>query len=134
MKRYSRREIAKSIARQIHEGADPQVLMRQAAAYVVRHKMAAQADLLVQDVSDELSALTGTVYATATVAVDPTKQLQSQLRDFIKQQTGAHAVDLEIARDEELVGGVVVRVAGQELDTSVRRKLRQLTAPTGGTN
>lgn len=126
MKKLSRRELARSIARQLQEGTNSTLLMQSVAAYLIDHKMLNQTDMLVSDIADELQRTTGHVAAEVRAAFKPGAAAQADITDFIRQLTGAQSVELQIKEDPELVGGAIIRTAGHEYDASIRRKLNQL--------
>lgn len=126
MKKLSRRELARSIARQLQDGGDAKQLMQSVAAYLIDHKMLNQTDMLVSDIADELQRTTGHVAADVHAAFKPGAAAQAQISDFILQITGGRTVELQIHEDPALVGGAVIRTAGREYDASIRRKLNQL--------
>lgn len=127
MKKVSRRELARTITRQLLSGADQAPLMRQVAAYLVEHKMVNQLDMLLSDIAVQLQASTGHVTAEATTAFPLTAELQTAVQQQVQALTGAKSVELKTTVDQDLLGGVIVRTAGRELDASVRRKLTSLS-------
>jgi F0F1-type ATP synthase delta subunit len=126
MKKLSRRELARSVASQLQDGADSRQLMRSVAAYLIDHKMLNQTDMLLSDVADELQRTTGHVSAEVRAAYLPGADAQMEIQNFIREMVGATSVELQFEEDPSLVGGVVIRAAGREYDASVRRKLNQL--------
>lgn len=126
MKKVSRRELARTITRQLLDGRDGQALMRQTAAYLIEHGMAAQAEMLIRDIAIELQQETGHVSGTIVSAFAPSSATLEQLKSYIKEATGAKSLEVSVVQDKTLLGGVVIQTPERQLDASVRRKLDQL--------
>ncbi|NJD28722.1 MAG: F0F1 ATP synthase subunit delta [Chloroflexi bacterium] len=67
----------------------------------------------------------GVVEARVTSAAPLTADETEQVRDWITRLTG-QAVDLQLGVDEDLIGGLTVRVGDTLLDASVRGRLERL--------
>jgi F-type H+-transporting ATPase subunit delta len=63
------------------------------------------------------------VRLTSAVELDP--RVVDRVRAQIERQTG-HKIELESAVDEEILGGLVLRVGNMVLDASLRNKLEKL--------
>ena len=63
------------------------------------------------------------VRLTSAVELDP--KVVDRVGAEIERQTG-HKIELESAVDEEILGGLVLRVGNMVLDASVRNKLEKL--------
>lgn len=124
--KVSRRELAKTVTRQLMAGQDLERLSLQVAAYLVEHKMVSQADRLIQDVSAELQAATGQATATVVTAFSPSSHNLQTLQTNLKRLLGVKEVELQLVEDKSLLGGLVVKLPGLEMDASVRQKLRVL--------
>lgn len=133
MAKIGRRRLAREVVRLLREQPARQAeLVRQLAAYLVDTKQTKQADLLMKDIADEFYVQQQHVAADVRHAFDLTPETQSRITDLIKKATGAASVELQTAKEPELLGGVVIRTPRQELDASVRHKLKALSA--GGNN
>ena len=126
MKKVSRRLLAQTITRQLLDGADAKKLTKQLAAYLITHRMTGQADHLIKDIAAELQQATGRATAHVVTAFEPSKHHLETLRRSLTHLTGARDVELTLAQDKSLLGGMVVTLPGRELDASVRRKLTLL--------
>lgn len=120
----SRRLLVRAIVDQL-EKESSSVVMRRLAAYVIEHKMSRQIELILADVEAEL-ARRGTVIADVTSARPLAEESREAILDYIRGLTGDKQPALREKVDEELLGGVIVRVAGTELDSSLRTKLQRL--------
>lgn len=126
MKKVSRRELARSAAKQLLDGKDSQKMMEQLAAYLVEHKIAQQADMLISDIAVELQAATGQLPVTVRAPFALSADSQKRIASFLQQKTGAQSVDVTVVEDKTLLGGIVIRTPQHEYDASVRNKLNQL--------
>jgi len=120
----SRRLLVRAIADQL-ENESSSVVMRRLAAYIIEHRMSRQLELILADVETEL-ARRGTVVADVTSARPLAEESRDAILDYIRGLTGAQHPTLREKIDEELLGGVIVKVAGTELDSSLRTKLQRL--------
>ncbi len=67
------------------------------------------------------------VLAEVTSAVELTEAQRQAVVEKVKAMTGAADVELAIATDPELIGGVVIKVGSQVFDASLRGQLRRLS-------
>lgn len=103
-------------------------LLKQLAAYLIVNKKAAQADLLMLDIANELEQSQGLVVAEVSSARPLTSVSRDAIKAKLKAQTGAKNIELNEQIEPELIGGIVVRTPKFELDASVKRQLKQLAA------
>ena len=73
-----------------------------------------------------LRELTNTVLAEVTTALKLTDAQREQVRDKVKQLTGANAVELKTQVDRDVLGGVIIKVGSQVFDSSLRGQLRRV--------
>ncbi|HXH27254.1 MAG TPA: F0F1 ATP synthase subunit delta [Candidatus Acidoferrum sp.] len=128
MVKASRRLLAKTAVRL----AGKPDLAKALASYLVATKRKNQAELLVKDIARELFAEQGVLEAEVQTALGLDDASRKQLIAYLRQATGARQVELSETIKPELLSGVVIRTADQELDLSARRKLRQLANVTTG--
>lgn len=127
--KISRRALARAVAGQLlATGADSRKVMSSLAAYLVEHSMTDHADVIMNDIADELMLQAGLLTVEVTSARPLTADARQRLTVFLQTETGAKSVALHESTDESLVGGLVARTAAGEIDASIRTKLRQLTA------
>nr|B8HPK0.1 RecName: Full=ATP synthase subunit delta; AltName: Full=ATP synthase F(1) sector subunit delta; AltName: Full=F-type ATPase subunit delta; Short=F-ATPase subunit delta [Cyanothece sp. PCC 7425] len=74
-----------------------------------------------------LRKLTNTVLAEVTSVVELTEPQRQAVIEKVKTMTGSQQVELETRLDPELIGGVIVKVGSQVLDSSIRGQLRRIS-------
>ncbi|MEM9117023.1 MAG: ATP synthase F1 subunit delta [Cyanobacteria bacterium P01_F01_bin.56] len=74
-----------------------------------------------------LRQLRRTVLAEVTATVELSDAQKDQIRQKVATMTGAQQVDLEVALDSSLLGGVIIKVGSQVVDASLRGQLRRLS-------
>ena len=80
---------------------------------------------LITALRARIAAEKGEVTAEATAAKAMTKAQQDKLAKTLKAQVGKD-VKINLAVDESLIGGLVVKVGSQMIDTSIKAKLNSL--------
>lgn len=120
----SRRVLVRTVVDQLENEATP-VVMRRLAAYVIEHKLSRQLELIVTDIEAEL-ARRSIVIADVTSARPLVDESREAILDYIRGLTGAKSPALRETVNEELLGGVIIKVAGTELDSSLKTKLQRL--------
>lgn len=127
--KISRRAIAKVVTNQLlAKDADSHAIMKSLAAYLVERNMTEHADVIMNDIADELMRQAELLSVEVTSARPLEPSAREQLIAYLKSATGASRVSMHESTDETLLGGLIARTAAGELDTSIRTKLRQLTA------
>jgi len=125
--KLSRRRLAKEVTKAIlAEPARKNEILNQLAAYLLTNKKAAQADLLMLDIANELEETQGQLVANVVSARPLSSVSKMAITDKLKRQTGAKTVELNEELKPELIGGIVVRTPKFELDASVKRQLNRL--------
>jgi F-type H+-transporting ATPase subunit delta len=120
----SRRVLVRTIVDQL-EHEDVANVMKHLAAYVIEHKLTKQLDLIVADIEAEL-ARRNKVVADVTTARPLADESRKAILDYVRGITDASDPELRETVDESLLGGVIIRVAGTELDSSLKTKLNRL--------
>ncbi len=80
---------------------------------------------LVRELRDRIAAEKGEVTAEVTAAKALTKAQEEKLAKTLKASVGKD-VKINMAVDESLIGGLVVKVGSRMIDTSIRSKLAAL--------
>lgn len=133
MAKVGRRRMAREVVRLLREQpARRPAIVRQLAAYLIDTRQIRQADLLLKDIADELYVQNNQLSAEVTHALDLSAETKAAITTLLRASTGAADIQLETRKDPDLLGGVIVRTPRQEIDASVRRKLKALSA--GGMN
>ncbi len=124
MIRYSRRQLAAYVASAILKGED---VIPKLAAYLIDNKRTKEADLLVYDIEKAL-ARSGTVVAHVTSAHEIDASTSSAIEKLLQSKYGVAGIAMKSDVDKSLLGGVVVRAAGEEFDGSLKRSINRLKA------
>jgi F-type H+-transporting ATPase subunit delta len=74
----------------------------------------------------KLRELKQTVLAEVTSAVSLSEPQQQKVREKVQSMTGARDVELETKIDPDLLGGVIIKVGSQVIDSSLRGQLRRI--------
>lgn len=129
MAKIGRRRLAREAARLlIAQPSRRAELVRQIAAYLIDTKQTRQADLLLKDIADELYLQNKQLTADVTHAYDLSAETQDAITVMLRAATGATSVELRLSKDTDIIGGIMVRTPRQELDATVRRKLKAFVA------
>jgi F-type H+-transporting ATPase subunit delta len=96
------------------------------AAYLLEQNMAADVDLVVNDIAHELYKQNGHLLVDVTSARELAQSVKAELKQTLQGATGAKHVELTEHVDPSLLGGLIARTPDQQLDLSVRTKLKQL--------
>ncbi|MBW3538006.1 F0F1 ATP synthase subunit delta [Candidatus Parcubacteria bacterium] len=125
MRRGSRRQLARTFVALL--GRHPLPRLIQALADEVRRcGLAAETDLLLNDIQHELLAQKGYLEAEVVTARPLGEAVMNQVKRLLEDATGAKTVRLNTARDESLLGGLVARTPELEIDLSVKKQLSRL--------
>ncbi|MDB9495564.1 ATP synthase F1 subunit delta [Spirulina major CS-329] len=73
-----------------------------------------------------LRVLNKTVLAEVTIAQEPNDDQRHAIEDKVRQLISAESVELKIAVDASVLGGLIVRVGSQVFDASLRGQLRRI--------
>jgi F-type H+-transporting ATPase subunit delta len=73
-----------------------------------------------------LRDLKGIVLAEVTSAVALTDSQTQSIRDRVQGMTGSNSVEIATKIDPEIIGGVIIKVGSQVIDSSLRAEIRRL--------
>lgn len=133
MTKASRRQLSIAVVRSLKEQpARHHEIIKSLAAYLIENKQANQVDVLLKDIARQLQITEGIMTAEVTSAFTLPNATLDKLKNYLQTTTGVHKVDLEVKVDPELLSGMIVRTVDKELDTSARRRLRQLASLNSG--
>lgn len=107
--------------------AEAQPEARNLAAMLLERKRLAMIPQLAQLYEDALRAERGIVVANVTTAEPLGPREQVMVRDRLSTMLGKQ-VELRMATDPEIIGGIVARVGDLLIDGSVINRLRQMRA------
>ncbi len=127
----SRHHLAEVIGRKTLKTTDEKQLAKEIAAYLLSEKQTADIDSLVRDIM-QYRADHGIVEAVAVTVSELPGHVMSDVERLVKQSYPA-AKDIVVSqrRDNEVVGGIRLDFANEQLDLSIKAKLnkfKRLTA------
>lgn len=125
MASVSRRRLAKSVADRLLAGEKAEQVLKELAAYLIEHKQTTQYELYVADIEQEL-ARGGSLIADVTTARELDDKGRALVKDYVQRSEKTSAVTLREHINPELIGGIVIRVNGRELNAAISSQLRQL--------
>jgi len=124
--RLSRRKLAEYSADQLLAGKKETVL-QELAAYLIEKKRTSELELIVRDI--EAALLTrGIAIADVMTARKLTAETQAYIEAFVALKHPDATVQLRTRVEPDVLGGVKIGLAGEELDATIRRKLTTLKA------
>jgi F0F1-type ATP synthase delta subunit len=127
MTKLSRRVIARTVAAKLlAEPTQHRHWIKVVAAYLIEQNLADQADLIINDIAQEVYAQSGTLFVDVTSARPLTDSIRDELKHLLREATDATQIHLSEHTDTDLLGGLVARTPSAQLDLSVRSQLRQL--------
>jgi len=121
---YTREEQAKAVAA-IAKKVKFSKMMTNALGLMAAHRRLFTLPQLVAVLRDLIAEDKGEVTAEVTAATAMTKAQQDALAKTLKTSVGKD-VKINMAVDESLIGGLVVKVGSKMIDTSIRSKLGNL--------
>lgn len=120
----SRRVLVRTIVDQL-ETDKMAAVMRRLAAYVIENKLSSQIELIISDIEAEL-VKRKIVIADVMTARPLVEESREAILDYIRGLTNVKNAELRESIDESLLGGAIIKVAGTELDSSLKTKLQRL--------
>lgn len=120
-KKLSRKELAETIARLIHEG-DTAKLAEEVAAYLIAERRVKELDSLMRDVALIRQQTYDITEATATTALPLVDEVRRDIKEYLKAQKFI----LNEQQDASLVGGLRLEAGETQLDISIHNRLRKL--------
>lgn len=126
-----RNRISSTIADKALKGADSKQLSQEVAAYLLTERRTSELDSVLRDVQAD-RAEAGFVEVIASSAHNLTPAVKADITKQIKQlYPNAKSIIVTAVHDPEVIGGVRLNLANQQLDLSVEAKLnkfKQLTS------
>lgn len=123
MRQISRRQMATYAAEAISLGRKG--VIEQLAAYLKETSREKEIDLLVRDIEKALQAH-GIFVTRVKTAHALNSSQRAEIEGLIKERYKARRVEIATSEDSDLLGGVVISTAGDELDGSLRRNINRL--------
>lgn len=130
MAKLARSRLALVLADKLESGMSSADLAQEIAAYLLVERRSGELDSLMRDIM-QIRAERGTVEVLARTAHSLTDSVRADIETEIRSQfPAAKQVIVSEVHDPDVVGGVRLELANQQLDLSVRAKLnkfKQLT-------
>lgn len=114
----------KELLREVLGGRTPEVFVRFLLVVLEKRRQGAL-PAMARAYRELLDERRGRVRARITLAVEPDEELEREISERLGELLGREVVP-RFEVDEEIVGGLVVRVGDRVLDSSIRRRLQEL--------
>lgn len=135
MTKTSRRSLAKTIVRLLHEQpGQRQHVLQSLAAYLITNRQIRQLDLFMKDLARELQVSEKALVAEVQSAYPLNEAARTQLKEYLRRETDTTEVELEEVVAADLLSGIIVRTADREIDLSARHQLQRLVSLNSGGN
>ncbi|QNP53087.1 ATP synthase F1 subunit delta [Hymenobacter qilianensis] len=93
---------------------------------ITQHNRESALEWVATEFQSQYERLRGIQVAQVTTAQPLTPALREEVTQLVRRQTGLQSITLTEKIDESLIGGFVLRVGDQQIDDSVRNRLRKL--------
>ena len=123
--------IARALLAEFDAGKDMAAVTTSLAAYLVLEHRQSDTQAIVRELERLLLTEKSKLYVHATVAFVLTAERLAEITTIFAQESGAKEVIIQQTIDKDVIGGVRLQTADQQLDLTVRRQLQLLknTAP-----
>lgn len=129
--KISRLKIAAAMADKLDLAKNEKQLSREIAAYLLSLRRTSELDSLLRDIM-QIRADRGIVEVTAVTAHPLTAAVSKDIEKNIRTHfPAAKTIIVSEIHDDQVVGGVRLELANQQLDLSVRAKLNRFKQLTG---
>ena len=122
-------EDKKAVLKQISQGIDP--FITSFLMILVDRRRIVVLEGICQHFRTLIRKLNQIVLAEVTSAVELTDGQKQAVIDQVKSMTQAREVELVNKIDQDLIGGVIIKVGSQVIDASLRGQLRRLSISLG---
>ena len=126
MANFSRRQLAIYAVDQLLAKRPASEVSRHLAAALIAGKKQNQADLLLDDVAEQLESRGLVARATLTTATALSEELRARLTEQIKKAAGVAEVSLSEQIDPTVIGGFRVETTEHAWDETIARRLEQI--------
>jgi F-type H+-transporting ATPase subunit delta len=93
---------------------------------ITQHNRESALEWVATEFQSQYENLRGIQVAQVTTAQPLTPALREEVTQLVRRQTGLQSITLTEKIDESLIGGFLLRVGDQQIDDSVRNRLRKL--------
>lgn len=127
-----RYQLARVLAKRSLKTGGGKKFAREVAAYLLDNSRVNELDSIIRDIQEDW-ARDGYVEATAISAHPLTAGVKSDIKSKVRQvYPKAKKIIITEERDPDVVGGVKIELANQQLDLSIRHKLNKFKQLTAG--
>ncbi len=84
------------------------------------------ADKIMEKFADLYNSKNGIVVTQVCVRRDVSQDILKEIEEFVQRKYGAKKVELKIVMDENIKGGIIIRVGDEVMDASIEKKLNKL--------
>lgn len=124
--KQSNASIARALLAEFKDGKDINTVVKSLAAYLITERRQADTQAIVRELEKLLLEERGKLYVHATVANSLSDQQISQIMDIFASNSTAKDIIIQQTIDKDVIGGVRLQTADQQLDLTVRRQLQLL--------
>lgn len=93
---------------------------------ITQHNRESALEWVATEFQSQYERLRGIQVAQVTTAQPLTPALREEVTELVRHQSGLQSITLTEKVDESLIGGFVLRIGDQQIDDSVRNRLRKL--------
>ncbi|MCA9325626.1 F0F1 ATP synthase subunit delta [Candidatus Saccharibacteria bacterium] len=132
--KFSRVKLAQILSERLNEGKGSSRFATEIAAYLLAEGRTKELDSLLRDMQQDL-ADNGRLEVTAVTAFPMSAKALSDAKSTLKKAfPGAKQVIISERIDPDVIGGVKLELANQQLDVSVRSRLNKFIQLTTAEN
>lgn len=127
MARITRRLLAREVVRMLKERPEARSkIMQSLAGYLIDTRQSGAAHLLINDIAQALQQSEGHVYAEV---ISASKLAPETSQNIVKTLSvmGAKNVEIDEKVNPEILGGLLLKIPGFQLDSTIKTKLAMLT-------
>lgn len=115
--------LAEAIAKRTIEVRDPKLLAREVAAYLLHEGRVAELESILRDIM-QYRADQGVIEAEMVTAYQTKSEVQTAVKQLLKHAyPKAKSVHVGARLDENVIGGLRIDMANEQLDMTVQSKL-----------
>lgn len=130
MAKESNATIARALLADISAGKSAKTIATSLAAYLIEERRLNDVSAILRDLERQLMAKESKLYVHAETAHALAAQQVAEIAKIFTEATGAKEVIIQETINSDVIGGVRLTTADQQLDLTVRRQLQRLKNQT----
>ncbi len=130
MAKESNSTIARALLADINAGKPAKEVAVSLAAYLIEERRLGDVNAILRDVERQLMTSQAKLYIHAETAHALVAQQIAEITQIFQAETGAKEVIIQETINTDVIGGVRLTTADQQLDLTVRRQLQRLKNQT----